>query len=77
MPKAIRGYYRAAGRYLRTAHAAGKRFGICVEGTCGGWESQPYWSAKTGYAVCYLLSALGFAVAAEVLRTVRASCGGS
>lgn len=59
-PQAIRGYYRAAGRYLRTAHAAGKRFGICVEGTCGGWESQPYWSAKTGYAVCYLLSALGF-----------------
>ena len=59
-PKDIRGYYRSAGRFLRTAHAAGKRFGICVEGTRGGWRTQPYWSARTGYAVCYLLSALGF-----------------
>ena len=59
-PKWVRGLYRSAGRFLRSAHAAGKRFGLCVEGTRGGWKTQPYWSARTGYALCYLLSALGF-----------------
>lgn len=58
--KNVNGYYCGAGRYLRNARACGKRFGVTLETSRGGSGSQPYWSAKTGYALSYLLSALGF-----------------
>lgn len=58
--KVLGGCYRGAGRYLRNAKACGKRFGITVETSRGGGGSTPYWSARTGYAVCYFLAALGF-----------------
>ena len=52
--------YSGAGRYLRNAKACGKRFGITLETSRGGSGSQPYWSARTGYALTYFLSALGY-----------------
>ena len=52
--------YHASGRYLRVAKACGSPFGITVETSRGGGGSQPYWSPRTGYALCYLLSALGY-----------------
>ena len=58
--KSLGGYYRGSGRYLRNAKACGKHFGITVETSRGGSGSQPYWSAKTGYALTYFLSALGY-----------------
>jgi len=58
--KCLGGYYRGAGRYIRNAKACGKSFGITVETSRGGSGSQPYWSPRTGYALSYLLSALGF-----------------
>ncbi len=47
-------------RLVREARRCGKTAGVCVETSSGGGASQPYWSEKTGYALCYLLSALGF-----------------
>jgi len=58
--KSLSGCYRGAGRFLRNARACGKRFGVTVETSRGGGGAQPYWSARTGYALCYFLSALGF-----------------
>ncbi len=59
-PKCLGGIYRGAGRFLRNAKACGKKFGITVETSRGGSGSTPYWSPRTGYAVCYFLAALGF-----------------
>ena len=47
-------------RLVREARRCGRTAGICVECSSGGGASQPYWSEKTGYALCYLLSALGY-----------------
>lgn len=58
--KVLSGCYRGAGRFLRNAKACGKKFGITVETSRGGSGSTPYWSPRTGYAVCYFLAALGF-----------------
>ena len=58
--KSLGGIYHGSGRYLRNARACGKPFGITVEQSRGAGKSQPYWSTKTGYAVCYFLSALGY-----------------
>ena len=58
--KDLNGYYGGAGRYLRNARACGKRFGVTLETSRGGSGSQPYWSARTGYALSYFLSALGY-----------------
>lgn len=57
--KGLGGYYHGLGRFLRNAQACGKHFGMTLETSRGGSGSQPYWSAKTGYALSYFLSALG------------------
>lgn len=58
--KSLGGYYRGVGRFLRNARACGKHFGMTLETSRGGSGSQPYWSPKTGYALSYMLAALGF-----------------
>ncbi|MGN0833315.1 MAG: hypothetical protein ACI4RD_06665 [Kiritimatiellia bacterium] len=52
--------YRVAGLGVRNARRYGKSWGITVETSRGAGGSQPYWSEKTGYVVCYALSALGY-----------------
>lgn len=59
-PKFIGGVYRGSGRFLREAKRYGKKCGITVEESRGGGPSQPYWSPKTGYVICYTLSAIGY-----------------
>ena len=61
-PKQICRIYRSLGRLSREAKRCGKELGFTVETSCGGGSSQPYWSARTGYVICYALSALGCSV---------------
>ena len=52
--------YRNSGLGVRNARRYGKSWGITVETSRGAGGSQPYWSEKTGYVICYALSALGY-----------------
>ena len=59
-PRVIEMTYRSAGLGIRNARRYGKSWGITVETSQGAGGSQPYWSEKTGYVMCYVLSALGY-----------------
>lgn len=59
-PRELDRIYRASTFFIRNAKRCGKRWGVTLETSNGGLGSQPYWSTKTGYAVAYLLSALGY-----------------
>lgn len=59
-PRVIEMTYRSAGLGVRNARRYGKSWGITVETSQGAGGSQPYWSEKTGYVMCYVLSALGY-----------------
>ena len=58
-PKQIERDYHRLGMFVREAKRRGKRFGMTVETSRGGGDSQPYWSPRTGFAVCYALAGIG------------------
>lgn len=58
-PKLMDAYYHRLGQFVREAKRRGKRFGMTVETSRGGGNSQPYWSPRTGFAMCYALAAIG------------------
>lgn len=58
-PKRLDALYSGLGRYIREARRYGKPIGMTVETSTGGGGTQAYWSPRTGYALCYFLSAMG------------------
>lgn len=58
-PKKLEAYSHRLGLFVREARRRGKRFGMTVETSRGGGCSQPYWSPRTAFAVCYALAGLG------------------
>lgn len=58
-PKNLDADYHRLGMFVREARRSGKRFGMTVETSRGGGDSQPYWSPRTGFAVCYALAGIG------------------
>ena len=58
-PKDLARHDHALGLFVREAGRRGKRFGMTVETSRGGGCSQPYWSPRTAFAVCYALAGLG------------------
>ncbi|MGN0832203.1 MAG: hypothetical protein ACI4RD_00975 [Kiritimatiellia bacterium] len=58
-PKALDANYHRLGLFVREAKRGGKRFGMTVETSRGGGDSQPYWSPRTGFALCYALAGIG------------------
>lgn len=58
-PKLLERCASSLGEFVREAKRNGKRFGMTVETSRGGANSQPYWSPKTAFAICYALAGLG------------------
>jgi len=58
-PKLLESDYHRLGLLVREAKRRGKRLGMTVETSRGGGNSQPYWSPRTGFAVCYALTGIG------------------